>query len=90
MSSLAVSFGVNSALSNHTYCVRDQSYLQMSGGPIGLQLTGAVSRAFMMRWDRMYLTKVKRSGLKMQLYERFIDDSNQTAEVHPPGAIFNK
>ena len=90
MLSLAVSFGVNTALSNHTYCVGDQSYLQMSGGPIGLQLTGAVSRAFMMRWDRMYLTKVKRSGLKMQLYERFIDDSNQTAEVPPPGAIFNK
>ena len=49
MLSLAVSFGVNTALSNHTYCVGDQSFLQISGGPIGLQLTGAVSRAFMMR-----------------------------------------
>jgi hypothetical protein len=82
MLSLAVSIGVHTALSNHTYCVGDQPYLQMSGGPIGLQLTGAVSRAFMMRL-------VKRSGLK-QLYERYIDDSNQTAEVPPPGAVFNK
>ena len=26
----------------------------------------------------------------MQLYERFIDDSNQAADVPPPGATFNK
>ena len=89
MLSLAVSYGVHTALSNHTYCVGDEKYLKMSGGPIGLQLTGAVSRAYMMRWDRMYLSKVKKSGIDMLLYERYIDDSDQSAVVPPPGAMYN-
>ena len=78
------------ALSNHTYCVGDQMYLQVSGGPIGLQLTGAVSRAYMMRWDRLYLDKVKKLGIGMQLYERYVDDSDQTAVVPPPGSVYNE
>ena len=89
MLALAVSYGVYTALSNHTYCLGDQIYLQVSGGPIGLQLTGAVSRAYMMRWDRQYLDKVKRSGISMLVYERYVDDSNQTAVFPPPGTVFN-
>ena len=89
MLSLAVSYGVYTALSNHTYCLGDQLYLQVSGGPIGLQLTGAASRAYMMRWDKQYLDKVKKSGIAMMMYERYVDDSDQTAVVPPPGAVFN-
>ena len=57
MLALALSFGVFTTLSSHTYCVGDERFLQMSGGPIGLELTGAVSRAYMQRWDRLYLQK---------------------------------
>ena len=89
MLALAISYGVHTALSSHTYCVGDEKYLQVSGGPIGLELTGSVSRAYMLRWDKLYLQKVKRLGLKMTLYERYIDDSNQAAEVPPPGSIFD-
>ena len=89
MLALAVSHGVYTALSNHTYCLGDQIYLQVSGGPIGLQLTGAVSRAYMMRWDKQYLDKVQKSGIAMKMYERYVDDSDQTAVVPPPGAVFN-
>jgi hypothetical protein len=88
--SLTVSYGVYTALSNHTYCLGDQMYRQVSGGPIGLQLTGAASRAYMMRWDRQYLDKVKRSGISMMMYERYVDDSDQTAVVPPPGTVFNE
>ena len=58
MLALAISYGVYTALSNHTYCVGDQVYHQMAGGPIGLQLTGAVSRPYMMRWDTLCNKKV--------------------------------
>jgi hypothetical protein len=61
----------------------------MGGGPIGLQLTGAVSRAYMMRWDKLYKKKVLRAGIDMLLYERYIDDSNQSAVVPQPGAVFD-
>ena len=85
MLALAISYGVYTVLSSHTYCVGDEQYLQMSGGPIGLELTGTVSRAFMLRWDKLYLQRVKKAGMKMTMYERYVDDSNQAAEVPIPG-----
>jgi hypothetical protein len=44
-----------------------------------LELSGAVSRAFMARWDRKYLEKVTKAGMSMRMYERCVDDSNQIA-----------
>ena len=70
--------------------VGDIMYLQGSGGPIGLELTGAVSRHFMMKWDKMYLDKVRRAGIDMQMYERYVDDSNQVAVVPPPGSQYDR
>ena len=90
MLALAVAFGVQATLSSHTYMVGDTIFHQMAGGPIGLELTGAVSRPYMLRWDRMYLKKVKKAGIDMNLYERYVDDSNQSAVVPPPGAKYNK
>ena len=90
MAALVISTGVWQIMSNHTYKVGDQCYLQAEGGPIGLELTGAVSRPFMMLWDRVYLKMVKNAGLNMRLYERYVDDSNQVAEVPPPGFKYDK
>ena len=87
---LVISVGVKLVMSNHTYKVGDRYYLQLEGGAIGLELTGAVSRPFMMRWDRMYLKKVKSAGIKMRMYDRYVDDSNQAAEVLPPGSKYDK
>ena len=75
-------------MSHHVYRVGDNTFLQQEGGPIGLELTGAVSRAFMHRWDRLYTEKVEKSGIKMKLYERYVDDSNQVAIVPPPGSVY--
>ena len=86
---LAVSTGVRMAMKNHTYAVGDQFYRQTSGGAIGLLLTGAYSRVFMARWERIYLEKVKRAVLKMWIYDRYMDDSNQIAETIPPLTKYN-
>ena len=90
MVALAVAEGVKVCMSNHVYCVGDRIFLQQRGGPIGLELTGAVSRAFMARWDRMYLQKVRKAGIKMMMYERYVDDSNQVAVAPPPGSVLDK
>ena len=52
---------VGVTMSNHVSSVGDTDtvYLQFDGGPIGLELAGAVSRPFMMRWDRLYLEAVE-------------------------------
>ena len=77
MVALAVMEGVRACMSHHVYCVGDKTFLQQDGGPIGLELTGAVSRAFMWRWDKLYLEKVRKAKINMELYERYVDDSNE-------------
>ena len=82
---LAISVAVHFVMSNHTYRVGDNVYKQAAGGAIGLELTGAVSRPFIIRWDRLYLEKVKKAGIRMWLYEIYVDDSNQGAEIPQTG-----
>ena len=90
MVALAVAEGVRVCMSNHVYSIGDKLFVQKAGGPIGLELTGAVSRAFMWRWDKLYLEKVQNAGIKMLVYERYVDDSNQIAVVPPPGSTYDK
>ena len=58
-------------MSNHTYKEGDTIYLQATGGPIGLELTGTVSCPFVMKWDRSYLKMAKKAGISMKLFERY-------------------
>ena len=74
---LTLSYCVEVVMRNHTYKLGDRTFLQSEGGPIGLELTGAVSRAFMMMWDELYLNAVETAGLRMLFYKRYVDDSNQ-------------
>jgi hypothetical protein len=90
MMALAVAYGVETAMSHHTYKVADDIYQQMAGGSIGLELTGGVARSFMLRWDHLYQTSVRQAGLDLMMYERYVDDSNQVAIVPPPGAEYDE
>ena len=66
-------------------------YQQLGGGSIGLELTGAVARPFMLRWDAMYRDKLSKAGhdIDLVLYERYVDDSNQVVSIPPPGARYD-
>ena len=90
MLALAISVGVRLFMSNHTYMVGDDAYLQSEGNAIGLELTGAVSRPFMQKWDSDYVKKVKAAGITMRLYKRYVDDSNQVAETPFNGSKYDK
>ena len=37
----------------------------------------------------MYLEKVRQSGMKMVVYERYVDDSNQVARVPSPESLYD-
>ena len=89
MLALTISIGVQQVLASHTYKVGDTVYLQTQGGPIGLELTGAVCRPFMMSWDKRYLKRVKEAGVQMPLYKRYVDDSNQVGRVPSEGSKYN-
>ncbi|MCP3849452.1 MAG: hypothetical protein GY694_04320, partial [Gammaproteobacteria bacterium] len=90
MIGLAVAIGVKACMENHLYKIGDAVYQQNEGGPIGLELTGAVSRAFMWRWDRMYKEATEMAGIEVVLYERYVDDSNQIAVVPEEGAVYDE
>ena len=89
MLGLAVSYGVHTNMSCHTYNVADDLYQHLAGGSIGLELTGAVARPFMLRWDYLYKISVRKAGMNLKMYERYVDDSNQVAIVPPPGAKYD-
>ena len=95
MLALTVGYGVYTVMSCHTYKVGDELFQQMGGGSIGLELTGAVSRPFMLRWDTLYRDNLKKASqdidldLDLVMYERYVDDSNQLAIIPPPGARYD-
>ena len=62
----------------------------MAGGSIELELTGAVASPFMLMYAVMYKNNVRKAGMKLMIYERYIDDSNQVAEVPPPGSKYER
>ena len=64
-------------------------FLQQEGGPKGLELTGAASRAFMKRWDRLYLERIRKVGIDILLYGRYLDGSYQIAVVPPTGSRYD-
>ena len=72
--------------------VLETNIKQTNRGPIGLELTGAVSRAFMPRWDKMYKDSVAKAWIRMSTYERYVYvvDSNQVVVVPPPGTEYDK
>ena len=74
---LVVSHCVGVVMSNHTYKLGDKMFLQSDGGPIGLQATGAIARAYMMMYDSLYLEAAASAGIEILMYGRYIDDSNQ-------------
>ena len=93
MLALAVGYGVYTTMSCHTYKVGDEVYQQLGGGSIGLELTGAVARPFMLRWDTLYRDRIKTAGqdlnLDLVMYERYVDDSNQVVTTPPQGARYD-
>ena len=80
---MAIAMDVKIVMSNHTYSVGDKFFLQTKGGPIGLELTGAIARVFMNFWDKKHLKKVEESDLEMKMCRRYIDDSNHQVPLVP-------
>ena len=72
-----MAIGMDVIMSNHTFMMGGEVFLQSEGGPIGFEAAGAIARVLMIMWDTLYLEKVEAAGLLLYIYERFVDDSNQ-------------
>ena len=67
---------LNVILKTHTYKFDGITRVQMNGGPIGMELTGDIAQIFMVWWDGCLKRKMEEIGLRMALYERYVDDIN--------------
>ena len=74
-------------LSNHYYTFDNQIYKQSKGGSIGSELTGEVSRVYMLRWDRKLMKKLEKLGWEVVLYKRYVDDILIAVRGVQPGIL---
>ena len=90
MISLALDAGIIAVMTHHVYSYNDKTRLQTERGPIGLELSGAVARVFMLLWDRKLLKALHRATLHLQwdlfMYLSYVDDSNTACNILPLGA----
>jgi hypothetical protein len=73
---------VRKIMENHLYSFNGKIMEQKEGGPIGLELTGALARLVMMWWERKMMEKMRRLKIVIELYKRYIDDMNVLTEVN--------
>lgn len=76
MFSIAIGILVIETISNHGYQYNSKIYKQEEGGAIGLELVGVVANIYMCWWDKQLIDKVTENNMILELYKRYVDDSN--------------
>ena len=94
MLALALEVGVKACMDNHTYSLSTSWRRQTSGGAIGLKLTGALAKVFMVWWCRRFgqTLRVATSDIEFELYlhKFYVDDHNLAMEELPSGARYRE
>ena len=65
----AVAAGVKVCMNNHYYTINGTLRRQLKGGAIGSELTGDVSRNYMLNWDNIFRRKLKGLGIHLEIYK---------------------
>ena len=87
---LAISVASSVCMDNHYYTIDGLIRRQKEGGAIGSELTGENSRVYMSCWDRRFINKLKKLGIKTVLYTHYVDDVVCALEGISAGWEFNK
>ena len=61
-------------MSNHMYTIGGDIRIQGDGGSIGSDLTGEVTRIYMIQWEEELKKRCKKAGVSLELYKRYVDD----------------
>ena len=72
-------------MKNHVYKFDGTVRKRAKGGAIGLELTGILAQIFMVWWDREFKARVKRLGIPLYMYNRYVDDINVIVGAVEPG-----
>ena len=61
-------------MENHFYQIGGCLYQQREGSAIGVDMILEAASLYMTTWDEMFLKKLRKLGIKVDLYFRYIDD----------------
>ena len=71
---IAASRSTKVVMENHYYQIGGKIYRQKEGSAIGVDLSVESCSLYMTNWDKMFLDKLKRLCITVNLYFRYVDD----------------
>ena len=74
---------------SHHYTLGGRIYRQPDGGPQGVDTVVEVAEVYMLSFDRRFLAKLRRLGIKVFLYQRYVDDITIQCPAFNPGWGYN-
>ena len=74
MIGLLAASSVETVMGNHYYTIGGTIRKQEEGGAIGSDMTGEVTRDYMILWDEKLIELCKTLGITLDLYDRYVDD----------------
>ena len=81
---------IRTTFKNHIYAFKNRTYQQVSGGVIGLRLTGVVARILMDEWADRLEDLLGRNGIKVRMIKKYVDDVNVVTDCLPRGCYWEE
>ena len=66
---------VKNVMMNHFFTINGKLFRQKDGSPIGLDLSVEIASIYMTLWDKKFLATLRRLGIQVGLYKRYVDDT---------------
>ena len=76
-------------MSNHFFSINGQIYKQRDGSPIGMDLSVEGASIYMTLWDKKFMNKLRKLGICLGLYKRYVDDIVVGLRAISPGWFFD-
>ena len=78
------------SMTNHVYLFKNTIRLQTEGGAIGLKVTQALARLYMLWWDKKFLDAASKAGFRIKMYKRYVDDTNIIMKALEPNVVLDE
>ena len=93
MFSLALEEAIKAVMGNHLYSFNGTVKKQLTGGPIGLKLSGSLAKVYMLYWSKCFkeilaAAMVGMTSFMLYLLKIYVDDTGVASEELPPGSRF--
>ena len=85
---LALQIALAFVMKNHHYTFAGALKRQRKGGPIGLDLTGALAQIFMIWWGKEFKIRLQQLQLEVIMMKIYVDDINQGMPIIDPGTRY--